>query len=163
MTVRLQPIHNSIILRHTFRPGQHPLLIPKLSLPGEAVTTILLVDDDVAVCEMLDGLLSDHGYDVVTAPDTVAGLERFRGHPEIDLCVLDLVMPDGCPDGVELARSIKAARPNMPVILMTGYYSTADAARNIAGALLHKPFRVEQLVTEIGRQLRQCSATFSRS
>ena len=116
--------------------------------------TILLVDDDAAVCEMLDGLLTDQGFDVVTAPDTIAGLERFRGHPEIDLCLLDLVMPDGCPDGVALAHSIKAVRPDVPVILMTGYYATADKARDVAGALLHKPFRIDQLVTEIKRQLR---------
>jgi DNA-binding response OmpR family regulator len=118
------------------------------------VPTILVVDDDAAICETLEGLLTDQGFDVMIAPDTIVGLDHFQKHPEIDLCLLDLMMPQGCPDGVALARSIKAVRPHLPVILMTGFYSAADRARGVTGVLLQKPFKIDELVTEINRQLR---------
>lgn len=64
------------------------------------------------------------GFHVIAAPDTGTALSLLEGHPEINLCLVDLVMP--ASDGVAFARSAKGHRPDMPIVLMTGYYSTAE-------------------------------------
>jgi CheY-like chemotaxis protein len=83
--------------------------------------TILIVDHNDA-----DRVIEDHltssGYVVLTAPDTVVVLDQLVTHPEIVLCLIDLVMPSHVPDGLAFAQSVKRERPGTPLILMTGYF-----------------------------------------
>ena len=113
------------------------------------MATILLVDDDDGIRRMIEDHLTSSGYDVVTAPDTVVALDQLASHPKIDLCLVDLVMPSDVPDGVAFARSIKSQLPHMPLVLMTGYYSAAERAGELADRLIYKPISLDKLVAEI--------------
>lgn len=115
--------------------------------------TILLVDDDDALRTMVDDWLSAAGFEVIAVPDTVAAVREVEARPTIDLCLIDLVMPTDVPDGPALVRSIRSLRPDMPVILMTGYYAAAARLTDLkAVALLYKPFDMPALIAEITRQ-----------
>ena len=117
------------------------------------MSTILLVDDDDAVRRVIEYHLASSGYDVVSAPDTVVALDQLTWHPHVDLCLIDLVMPSDVADGLEFARSVRRQRPDMPMLLMTGYYTAAARAGEEFGNLLYKPVDLETLAAEIRRLL----------
>ena len=116
--------------------------------------TILVVDDDAAVVRVIEDHLGSSGFDVITAPDTFVALQRLASHPQIDLCLVDLVMPPSMPDGVTFARPVKSQRPDMPMILMTGYSSAAAKICDLADRLVYKPIDLEILTDEIKHQLQ---------
>jgi CheY-like chemotaxis protein len=122
-------------------------------LQGTAMPTILLVDDDEGVRRVIDDHLASSGYDVIVASDTTAAFDQFLLHPQIDLCLVDLVMPSDVADGLEFARSVRRQRPDMPMLLMTGYYTAAARAGEEFGNLLYKPVDLETLAAEIRRLL----------
>jgi len=116
--------------------------------------TILLVDDDHAVRAAVEDWLCAAGFSVIAAPETAAGLRELEAHPEVDLCLVDLVMPSDVPDGRFFLSAVRSRKPNMPVILMTGYYGAAIRLADLkVVTLLYKPIDVDSLVGEIRRQL----------
>ena len=123
------------------------------NVPGKT-PTVLVVDDDAAVVHVIEDHLVSSGFDVITAPDTVAALQRLASHPQIDLCLVDLVMPPSVPDGETFARSMKDQRPDMPLILMTGYSSAAAKVGDLADRLIYKPIDLETLTDEIEHQVQ---------
>ena len=87
---------------------------------------ILVVDDDELVSEYLGALLEAEDYDVMVLNEPVAALEYFKEHPnDFDLIVTDQVMPG--LTGIEIAQSILELRPDMPVLLITGYSEKISA------------------------------------
>jgi CheY-like chemotaxis protein len=83
---------------------------------------ILLAEDDVGLQFFVWRLLRDDGFSVLAAGDGIAALEVSRNHPgAIDLLLSDVEMPR--MGGLELARSIKAERPGIKVIMMSGVLS----------------------------------------
>jgi len=112
--------------------------------------SLLLVDDEEGLLRVMAAGLRALGYDVTTcaSPD-----EALRHLGSVDALVTDIVMPYAI-DGVELARRARGERPDLPVVLMTGYAreEREQAAREL-GRVLWKPFRVEQLAGEIRRAL----------
>ena len=113
----------------------------------------MLVDDDDGVRRMLEDSLSEAGFEVIPAPDTVIARRQLEQNPAVDLCVVDIVMPAGVPDGAAFAQSLKGDKPGVPVILMTGYYAAGKRAERAADSLIYKPFGADTLVAEIRRQL----------
>jgi CheY-like chemotaxis protein len=101
--------------------------------------TILLVDDDDAVRAVIAMSLEAAGLKIIEAADTVAALSRLKEHPDIDLCIIDLVMPLHVPDGLAFARAAKTQRPELPLILMTGYYTAAARVGDLANSVVYKP------------------------
>jgi CheY-like chemotaxis protein len=114
--------------------------------------TVPIVDDDPAILQVLQDHLESSGYAVATAPDTVVALQRLAADPPIDLCLVDLFMPSDVPDGLAFARAVRAERPRMPIILMTGYYTAGKKVEGLA-ALIYKPVDFGNLSEEIARQL----------
>jgi len=103
---------------------------------------------DVAV-EMLRGF----GYEVLTAPDGPSALQVLRRDPEIDVLFTDIVMPRGM-NGVELAREAQRLRPNVRVLLASGYPASILAVDHGAGddgefAFLSKPYRRAELADKL--------------
>ena len=120
--------------------------------------TILLVDDDQSVRAAVEDWLCAAGFSVIAAPETAAGLRELEAHPEVDLCLVDLVMPSDVPDGRFFLSAVRSRKPNMPVILMTGYYGAAIRLADLkVVTLLYKPIDVDSLVGEIRRQLGSLS------
>lgn len=109
------------------------------------MATILCVDDDSAVCALLDQLLRDAGHEPILAGsvnEAIEVLTRLR----VDLLIADCVMPDR--DGLELLYYVRDEGLHVPVIIISGY-STAEhaqaAARHGAVDFLTKPLRAESL------------------
>ena len=118
---------------------------PPLVLPAEEPPTgnerIMFIDDDESLANMTGETLRRLGYDVTVAIDSKKAFELFRSAPErFDLVITDMTMPGIA--GEKLAASMLEIRPELPVIICTGYRLkfTEDAAPDLgAKALLHKP------------------------
>lgn len=104
-----------------------------------ALRKVLVVDDDPVVGKSFNRVLSEKGYVVVTAENAQDALAEMRKE-EYDVVYTDIRMPG--MDGVEFAERVKARRPWTPVIIVTGYGTTANEERAKAAgvsAFLHKP------------------------
>lgn len=119
--------------------------------------SILVVDDQQSIRDILFHLLTGMGFRVVTAGDGAEGWKRFQSTP-CDLVLTDLHMPG--MDGWGLARRIKAGSPGTPVVLLTGEgrgrvlekldHSGVDTA-------LFKPFTLSDLEETVLRILKEAS------
>ncbi|PIB94310.1 hybrid sensor histidine kinase/response regulator [Caulobacter sp. FWC2] len=107
---------------------------------------VLLVEDDAAVREIAGGLLRDLGCEVATAEDGASALKTLEEDVTFDLLMSDVIMPGGV-SGVDLARSASAKRPDMAVLLTTGYAGDRmdTAPVDLPWPMLRKPFQIDQL------------------
>jgi CheY-like chemotaxis protein len=123
-------------------------------IPGGS-ERILIVDDEHVIAEMIRLLFQKLGYTIKTAPGGDEALEIFNSAPdEFDLVITDQVMPG--MSGLDLTREIKKIRPEMPVILCTGYSEIADPikAKDLGvSEFLSKPVMTEDLAEAIRRVL----------
>ncbi|MFK5914386.1 MAG: response regulator [Woeseiaceae bacterium] len=88
--------------------------------------SILVVDDDELVSEYIGALLEAENYDVKVLNEPLEAVKYFEAHPdEFDLIVTDQVMPG--ITGVEVAQAILKLRPNLPILLVTGYSERISA------------------------------------
>ncbi len=116
------------------------------SAPGAA--RILLVEDDRSVAEATQDLLHDMGFDTRWADDGTAALAFVESDPKLALVLSDVVMPGGM-SGLDLARTLRDQRPELPVILATGYSSFASQVVAEGFALIEKPFRRDVLAASL--------------
>jgi DNA-binding NtrC family response regulator len=122
----------------------------KSSLPGsEAEQRILIIDDEAAIRESLETLLSLEGYAVETAADGTQGLVRIDTR-SYDLVLLDLALPG--QNGLEILARIRERQPQLPVIMITAYGTVdnvVDAMRGGAQNFVQKPWDNEKLLADI--------------
>ena len=114
---------------------------------------ILVVEDDPEVLDVTVEMLRGLGYEVLTAPDGPSALAVLRRDAEIDVLFTDIVMPRGI-NGVELAREARRLRPNVRVLLASGYPAAVLAADHGASddgefAFLGKPYRRAELADKL--------------
>lgn len=115
--------------------------------------TILIIDDEKSLLDLLRVVFKKEGYEVKTAASAAGGFE-ILAKEEIDLVVTDIKMPGA--DGMDILRYARENLPDLPVILITAYGSIAQAVEALkAGALDYvvKPFDVEELKIIVGRGL----------
>ncbi len=116
---------------------------------------ILLIDDDVAFIHAATKLLSKRGYVVAGAANPGAAMNYLTDKQlSFDLVITDLSMP--VLNGIKVLSTIRAARPQLPVILITAYGDAtirSEAMRLGAFDYLTKPVEPEQLVNAIERAL----------
>jgi two-component system cell cycle sensor histidine kinase/response regulator CckA len=150
------------VFRILFAPSAQPVSAEAPSAASSTRTaTVLLVDDEEAVREMIGEVLESEGFEVLRAEDGSRGVALFRdGGDRVDVVLLDLSMPG--MSGEETFRRLREIDPGVRVILSSGY--DHDEASGRFGAappagFIQKPYRPEQLVAEIGRCLRQPSAS----
>jgi CheY-like chemotaxis protein len=114
--------------------------------------TVLVVDDEFGIGEVLEAILTDDGYRVVTAINGNHALERLAGN-RVDLILSDLMMP--VMDGAALFAALKVDKRyvRIPFVLMCSLpeSSVADRVKGHA-AFLHKPFKVDE-VLDVVRQV----------
>ncbi len=112
---------------------------------------VLLVEDDPDVSETLAGLLARFGYDVTSARDGVKAMRALRGGHVPDVIVLDLMMPN--MDGYRFrdAQSEDPVLAAVPTIVITADRRASKEKLGVA-ACLRKPFDIDELLAEIGRQ-----------
>jgi two-component system cell cycle sensor histidine kinase/response regulator CckA len=113
--------------------------------------TVLLIEDDDAVCRMISRALRGAGYLVHASATGEAALEFVRAHAgPIDLLVTDTVLPG--MNGVIAAQAIRLMRPGVPVLQMSGYRRDAVTSMIVNGPTFHfieKPFRGDVLVATV--------------
>ncbi|HMA54486.1 MAG TPA: sigma-54 dependent transcriptional regulator, partial [Acidobacteriota bacterium] len=115
--------------------------------------TILIIDDEKSLLDLLGVVFKKEGYGVRTALTGALGFEAL-GKEEIDLVVTDIKMPGA--DGMDVLRYVRENKPEVPVILLTAYGSIGQAVEALkAGALDYvvKPFDVEELKIIVSRGL----------
>jgi PAS domain S-box-containing protein len=110
--------------------------------------TVLLVEDNPDVASVSASLLEQLGYTVRRVPDADAALRDIELN-NVDLVFSDIVMP-GNIDGLTLARRLRELRPELPILLATGY---SDAAAGVRGdfPILRKPYEIHQLSQAIAQ------------
>ena len=125
---------------------------------GETKThaTILVVEDETEVRTVASRFLSAVGYRVIAAASAREALDLLIASPDVDLLFSDVVLGSGM-DGVELAHEARRIRPELAILLASGYQGAGDRPRNEgpieAFELLRKPYRREQLTSAIRRLL----------
>lgn len=118
--------------------------------------TILVVEDETDVREVVAAELTNFGYRVLTAGDGPEALEIIDGEHDIDLLFSDVVMPRGM-NGEDLAREARRRRPGLKVLLTSGYPPAELREKQSIGEfrVLQKPYRVEDLLRTIGERLNR--------
>ena len=122
-----------------------------------AAPAILIVEDDDAIAGALVRVLDGQGY-LVTRLGRGTGAVR-AAEPPVTLAVLDLGLPD--VDGLEVCRRLRAARPELAILILTARGQELDVVAGLdAGAddYLTKPFRLSELLARIRSQLRRAGA-----
>jgi two-component system cell cycle sensor histidine kinase/response regulator CckA len=123
-----------------------PATAQRVKAGGEV---ILLVEDDPSVRRATRGALVRLGYRVIEASSTATALALANAHPEIDLLLTDVVLPES--SGCELAATLLARRPGLGVLFMSGYIDDAVMRHGIAisDSFLQKPFTSDALAQKI--------------
>ena len=114
-----------------------------------ATGSILIIDDEAAIRESLETLLSIEGYNVETARSGEEGLAMFAASPH-DLLLLDFALPDR--NGLDVLDEIRQRDPGVPVIMITAYGTVENAVKAIqAGAtnFIQKPWDNEKLLADV--------------
>ena len=110
------------------------------------IETILFVDDDPDLREMIAATMAEAGYAVLTAPNGYDAI-GVLADDWVTLLITDITMPG--IDGFELARQARALRPNIQIIYLSGY----PIDNPHGGAVLKKPLRMGDLLAEVSGRL----------
>jgi len=122
---------------------------------AEQGQTVLLVEDEVAIRELVTEILGDAGYRVLTAQNGPAGVSLLQSDERIDLLVTDVGLPGGL-NGRQVADAGRVTRPGLKVLFVTGYAANAaiGAGHLDEGmAVLTKPFNILELERRVGEIL----------
>lgn|GEM_PF-4493707 len=124
--------------------------IPKAAKKGwKRSLKILAIDDQEIIRDLLVNMFGSAGHEVTTAERGEEGIAKFKIQ-RFDLVVTDLSMPD--LSGWEVAREVKKLRPDMPVVLITGWGQNLDEEKlkeSGVDRVVTKPFRIEQLMKTV--------------
>ena len=123
---------------------------------SKPLASILLVDDDQHLLESMGGWLETCGYAITPATGVVTAKAQLESGQHFDLALVDLRLADG--DGFEVLREVRQQRPQVSVILLTGYGTIdtgVEAIRAGAFDLLTKPLIDQELMLSIERALSQ--------
>jgi DNA-binding NtrC family response regulator len=122
-------------------------------LKGAIPQTVLVVEDDASILRLVQLILEDDGFEVLGASSANKALE-IEAHfsRTIHLLLSDVMMPDMC--GPELAELLKQLRPQMRVMLMSGYADGAMLVLNHGWHFIRKPFLATALVGSVHDVLR---------
>ncbi len=124
-------------------------------MPALGTERILFIDDEMMLAEMFPLMLEHLGYQVTTRTSSLEALALFKNGPEaFDLVITDQTMPG--LTGVDIAREMLQIRPELPIILCTGYSSTvsAEKARTLGiKGFVQKPLTEKDIATAIRQVL----------
>jgi PAS domain S-box-containing protein len=129
--------------------------IENLSIVSRGRGRILFVDDEKTLVELVQQILEYLGYEVIARTSAMEALALFRSQPDhFDLVITDYTMPH--MTGISLSREILTLRPDMPVILCTGYNEmiTEENARSIGiREFIMKPVTINELSNKVAAAL----------
>ena len=139
-------------------------LVNRKTVLKEEKTRILIVDDNISLCETMSFILRHNGYAVTTAHSGPEAIERVRERP-FDIIFMDIKMP--VMDGVETYRKIEKIRPEALVVMITAYAVKDMIQKELqkrACEIIYKPLDIENVLAVIeeakklkeGAVLRMC-------
>jgi len=140
--------------------GSHftaPAEVTKDAVATGKRTRILIVEDEPAMVAGLRDNFEYEGYEVISAADGVAGLERALSDSP-DLVVLDVMMPQ--MSGLDVCKRLKAERPTIPIIMLTARGQEIDKVVGLelgADDYVTKPFSIRELMARVKAVLRRAS------
>ena len=120
-------------------------------------TKMLVIDDDVNICELIKVYFTNEGYEVQVANDGVQGMQMFKSY-DPDIILLDLMLPK--KDGTDVCREIRA-NSNKPMIMITAKGGVFDKVLGLelgADDFVVKPFDMQELLARVKAVLRRYSA-----
>jgi DNA-binding NtrC family response regulator len=123
-----------------------PAAVAKSDVPSLR-RTVLVVEDEAAVRNTLRRQLETSGHRVIVAESADEALQMITGTEGIDVMLTDVVL-GGSMDGIDLTNAARRARPDLPVVFISGYTAVTEAQERIrqTGApLLYKPATLSQL------------------
>jgi PAS domain S-box-containing protein len=147
--------------------GKMPMLPiePAGEMPRGHGETVMIVDDERALVALAEETLAELGYEPVGFDSSVAALQAFRAEPKrFDLVLTDEMMPD--LTGTELAREIRQLRPDISIILMSGYSDTQLSERAHAAGIIdvrRKPLVRRDIAEPVARALHARSSRMEQS
>jgi DNA-binding NtrC family response regulator len=119
------------------------------------MTDILIVDDDPDILSTLQEILVLNQFTVATSADAANAIQKVKESPFL-VALLDIKLPD--MDGTELLKEIRAIRPRIKCIMVTGYASLDNAVQSVnsgAAAYIMKPADPEDLIRTIRQKIRE--------
>jgi CheY-like chemotaxis protein len=112
---------------------------------GASAGQVLLVEDDDEVAALTVEMINELGYDTTRVASAEAALGALADKREIDIVFSDVMMP-GRMNGVELAQEIRRRRPNLPVLLTSGYAEAVSRSATVHQIkIIPKPYRMDEL------------------
>jgi len=125
---------------------------------------ILVIDDDVAICELLSDVLGAHAFEVVACQDGGEALATVARRADIALVLLDMILPD--TNGLLVLQQLQRTRPELPVIMLSGLGSESDVVVGLemgADDYIAKPFNARVVVARVKAVLRRSGAIGAES
>jgi two-component system cell cycle sensor histidine kinase/response regulator CckA len=123
---------------------------PARTAAASAVGTILIVEDQPEVAQLVQRLIAPAGYDITVATDALSAVARVAAGAQLDLLITDVVMPD--MTGPELAAALRIHHPDLPVLYMSGYTAASLGPQlhlDANSMLVEKPFTRSTLLSAI--------------
>jgi two-component system, cell cycle sensor histidine kinase and response regulator CckA len=130
--------------------GEEPKETVARALPQRGYGTILLVDDEASVRDLGSRIFTKAGYTVVTASNGKEALEIYRQRNDIDIVILDLIMPE--MGGKQCMQRLLEINPAIKVIVASGYSAESpgkDAIVAKAQGFLRKPYEMRQVLSAV--------------
>jgi DNA-binding NtrC family response regulator len=117
--------------------------------PGKAImTAVLIVEDDVLANEHLEFILQQAGYEVLSATSADEAAELLEDHEDVQLLVTDINLP-GTMNGLKFAAAAKARRPEMKIIIVTGYSAPKDDEIPPGSLFIPKPYNARKMIEAV--------------
>ena len=144
-----------ITLPFAAKPAEKPAPRPVPAKAQGGKETVLLVEDELDLRELVREILEGQGYQVLEASTGAEAIRLWEGQDQkIDLLLSDMIMPEGM-SGRELAEKLQKSDPDLPVIITSGYSQDMierDAALDERIRFFSKPFHPAQLAQAV----REC-------
>jgi two-component system, NtrC family, response regulator PilR len=117
---------------------------------------ILIVDDEEVLRDVLETVLRREGFDVLLAASGEEALSVLDGDPDVDLVILDVMLPG--ISGIDTLRAVRISNPTLPVIVITAFSSIDGAIEAMKHGAFHyipKPFKNEEVILTVNKALEQ--------
>lgn len=135
---------------------ESPALARKGSTTNRPKFRVLVVDDDGPMRRLIADLLSEHGYQCMTARNGMEALNQFTGKA-VDAVITDIEMPQ--MDGITLSRILSSFCPNLPIMIITGNMGEdlpQLAIEADAWDFINKPFSINEFMLRFTRMMDYC-------
>ncbi len=121
--------------------------------------SILVVEDEILIAEMVRETLIEHGYAVHAVSNAADALLHLAGSEAVDVMFTDINLP-GAMDGAALAQKAREMRPDLPVVFASGRWALLEQLRAFPNSvILHKPYSLTRACEAVASLLRPAASS----